>query len=204
MQTQFAPDGWKYAILTFVAGVLASIITPLAAVFGIIFSTSILAFYRDPDRQIAPIGVASPADGTVSVVRDEGGQLRIGVYMSATNVHVNRAPLTGRVNKITHRPGAYKLAFSKESENNEQLQIDFEDYSVILIAGWFARRIHPYIEEGDLISKGDRIGHISFGSRADVILPPRFTEEDLAVEVGDTVYAGQTMLAFDPHEEQCE
>ncbi|WP_181686035.1 protein sorting system archaetidylserine decarboxylase [Halorhabdus salina] len=202
MRVPFVPESWKYVIIPLIVGGFAWIITPFATVFGFIFSTSVLAFYRDPDRQISPTGVASPADGTVSVVREDGDQLRVGIYMSVTDVHVNHAPIAGRVTDITHQSGAYKPAFSKESENNEQLHIDFEDYRVILIAGWFARRIHPYIEQGDSVSRGDRIGYISFGSRADVVLPPRFTEEDLAVEVGDTVSANHTTIAVDPREKQ--
>ncbi|MFD1512645.1 protein sorting system archaetidylserine decarboxylase [Halomarina rubra] len=202
MFDDYAPDGAKYATLALVAGLLGALRSRVAGVLGVALAGFVLQFYRDPDRQTAPVGVASPADGRVSVIREEDDCLRVGIYMSATDVHVNRAPLAGTVQGVTHRPGAYKPAFSKESDNNEQLQVDFEAFSVVLIAGWFARRIHPYVGVGDRVEKGDRIGHISFGSRADVLLPSEYTEEDLAVEMGDRVYAGQTALAYSAAERE--
>ncbi|WP_338727366.1 protein sorting system archaetidylserine decarboxylase [Haladaptatus sp. DJG-WS-42] len=195
MTTGLAPDGLKFAVLAFLAGLAATIFSPIGALFGLLLSGSVLLFYRDPDREITTEGVAAPADGKVSVIRREDDQLRVGTYMSARDVHVNRAPLAGTVQKVTHKPGGYKLAFSKDSDNNEQLHIEFENFTVVLIAGWFARRIHPYVEAGDEVEKGDRIGHISFGSRADVLLPPEIKEDMLAVEKGDRVYAGTSMLA---------
>ncbi|MFC6992443.1 protein sorting system archaetidylserine decarboxylase [Haladaptatus sp. GCM10025707] len=195
MTPGLAPDGLKFAVVAFLAGLAATIFSPIGALFGLLLSGSVLLFYRDPERDIVETGVAAPADGKVSVIRREGDQVRVGTYMSARDVHVNRAPLAGTVQSVTHKPGGYKLAFSKESDNNEQLHIEFEDYTVVLIAGWFARRIHPYVEVGDTVEKGDRIGHISFGSRADVLLPPDVIEEMLTVEQGDRVRAGSSMLA---------
>lgn len=197
MTRRFVPQGVRYAVVALVAGALAAVRSPFAAAAGVLASGFVLQFYRDPERQIAPVGVASPADGRVSVIREEGDRLRVGVYMSATDVHVNRAPLAGTVRDVVHRPGAYKPAFSKDSDNNEQVELVFDDHSVVLIAGWFARRIHPSVAVGDTVERGERIGHISFGSRADVLLPPEVTREDLTVEVGDRVYAGQTALAYE-------
>jgi phosphatidylserine decarboxylase len=143
--------------------------------------------------------VVSPADGRVSVVREEGDQLRVGVYMSATDVHVNRAPFDGRVERVTHRPGAHRPAFSKSSERNERVDIDIATddgpAEVSLIAGAFARRIHPYVTADDPLSRGQRIGHIDFGSRADVLLPPPYDREDLLVEAGDRLRAGESIVA---------
>jgi phosphatidylserine decarboxylase len=68
----------------------------------------------------------------------------------------------------------------------------------VLIAGAFARRIHPYVEAGDDLARGDRLGHISFGSRADVVLPPAYSREDVVVESGEAVQAGETVLATPP------
>ena len=195
----FAPGGVRYAAVSLLAGLAALAVSPLAALAGLASTVFVLAFYRDPDRQVAPGGVVSPADGRVSVVRrDPDGRLRVGVYMSATDVHVNRAPLSGTVEAVTRRPGANRPAFSKESDRNEQVRLDCGAFDLALVAGWFARRIHPYVEAGDRIERGERIAHISFGSRADVVLPPRVDEADLTVERGDRVVAGQTMLATDP------
>jgi len=202
MTRRFVPQGVRYAVVALVAGALAAVRSPFAAVAGVLASGFVLQFYRDPERQIAPVGVASPADGRVSVIREEGDRLRVGVYMSATDVHVNRAPLDGTVREVVRRPGAYKPAFSKDSDNNEQVELVFDDHSVVLIAGWFARRIHPSVDVGDTVERGERIGHISFGSRADVLLPPAVTREDLTVEVGDRVTAGQTALAYEDASER--
>ncbi|MFC5972625.1 protein sorting system archaetidylserine decarboxylase [Halomarina salina] len=195
----FAPGGLRYATVSLLASLAAVVVSPVAAVVGLATTGFVLAFYRDPDRQVAPGGVASPADGRVSVIRrDPDGRLRVGVYMSAADVHVNRAPLSGTVEAVTHRPGANRPAFSKDSDRNEQVRVDCGAFDVVLVAGWFARRIHPYVEPGDAVERGDRIAHISFGSRADVVLPTGFDEADLTVEEGDRVVAGQTMLAAEP------
>ena len=147
-------------------------------------------------------GVVAPADGVVSVVRTEehdgDARVRVGVYMSALNVHVNRVPLGGTVAAVEHVPGGNRLAFSKDSEHNERVHVDVEgahDYRVTLIAGAFARRIHPYVAAGDDLARGERLGHISFGSRADVLLPAGVVEEDLLVSEGETVRAGETRIA---------
>jgi len=110
-------------------------------------------------------------------------------------VHVNRMPLDGTVASVTHEPGANRPAFSKDSDRNERVRVDCDEFEVVLIAGWFARRIHPYVEPGDELDRGERLGHISFGSRADVLLPESLTEADVAVELGDRVTAGETVIA---------
>ncbi|WP_435100900.1 protein sorting system archaetidylserine decarboxylase [Halarchaeum sp. P4] len=155
----------------------------------------VLWFHRDPDRDVPADGVVSPADGRVSVLRTEDGRVRIGVFMNVSDVHVNRAPLDGVVASVDHRDGAHRPAFSKESEKNERVRVTTDSYELDLIAGAFARRIHPYVAPGDVVERGERVGHISFGSRADVLLPPEYDVEDVTVEVGDTVRAGETVLA---------
>ena len=98
----------------------------------------------------------APADGKVSVVREEDGRLRVGVFMNVTDVHVNRAPLAGTVREVTHSPGANRPAFSKESDRNENVEIDCGAFSIVQIAGAFARRIHPSVESGDEIARGEQ------------------------------------------------
>src|SRR5699024_4169583 len=149
-----------------------------------------LVFHRDPERAIPKNGVVAPADGRVSVIRTENDRLRVGIYMSVTDVHVNRAPLSGIVESVVHSSGANRPAFSKDSDRNEKVRIDCGGFAVVQIAGAFARRIHPDVESGDAIARGQRIGHISFGSRVDVILPAEVRREDLAVGKGESVRAG--------------
>lgn len=190
-------NGWRLALVPALTAAVALPFLPPVGVGLVALTLGVLWFHRDPDRTPPdPSGaVVSPADGTVSVVREEGTRLRVGVYMSATDVHVNRAPIAGEVREVRHRPGANRPAFDKESERNEQVVIDFGEYELLVIAGWFARRIHPAVEAGDRIERGDRVGHVSFGSRADVVLPADVDREDLLVREGDAVLAGETIVA---------
>ena len=192
---KFAPGAWRFASPLFALAVPLLALAPWGSLLAVGLGIATLLFFRDPDRLPPESGVLAPADGKVSVVREEGDCLRVGVFMNVTNVHVNRAPLSGTVESVDHRPGANKPAFSKDSDRNEQVRIDCGAFEVIQIAGWFARRIHPYVEEGQQIERGERIGHIAFGSRADVIFPASVDEADLAVSVGDRVRAGETVFA---------
>ena len=198
---KFAPDGMSYAAIPLLFAVPAFFLTPGLGFLLVVLAAAVLAFYRDPERTPPLSGVVAPADGKVSVIREEGGRVRVGVFMNVTDVHVNRAPLPGTVEEMGHEPGTNVPAFSKDSDNNEKLRLDCGDHEVVLIAGWFARRIHPYVTVGDELERGQRIGHISFGSRADVILPEGYTRADLAVERGEKVVAGETVIAREPMEE---
>lgn len=192
---RFAPGAFTYAALPLLGAVPAFFITPGAGALLLAVGVAILAFFRDPDRTPPPRGVVSPADGKVSVLRGEGDRVRVGVFMNVHDVHVNRAPLGGEIEAVDHEPGGHRPAFSKESDRNERVHLQFDDHDVTLIAGAFARRITPYVEPGETVDRGDRIGHIAFGSRADVLLPSRFDREDVAVGVGDKVRAGETVVA---------
>jgi phosphatidylserine decarboxylase len=166
----------------------------LGAAVAFLSSGAALGFHRDPDRKPVADGILAPADGRVSVVRDTDDGLRLGVFMNLTDVHVNRAPLSGTVESVTHSPGGHWPAFTKESDRNEKVHVEFAEYTVVLIAGAVARRIHPYVEPGETVERGQRIGHISFSSRVDVILPEGVERADLCVEKGDSVRAGETRL----------
>jgi len=190
-----APGAWRYAGVLGGLAVPAALWTPAASAVLLLAGGFVLWFFRDPDREPAAPGVLAPADGRVTVVRREGDRLRVGVFMNVTDVHVNRAPLGGTVEAVDHRPGAHRPAFSKDSDRNERVHIDFGDHAVVLIAGAFARRVHPYVAHGDTLERGERLAHIAFGSRADVVLPPGYDEGDLLVARGDRVRAGETVLA---------
>ena len=193
-------EAWRLALVpALLAAVTLPLLPPVGAV-SLALALGILWFHRDPDRSPPDADeiVVAPADGTVSVVREEGSRLRVGVFMNVTDVHVNRAPIAGEVREVRHRPGANRPAFDKESDRNEQVAIDFGEYELLIIAGWFARRIHPSVEAGDTLDRGDRVGHVSFGSRADVVLPTAVDREDLLVAEGDAVRAGETIIAERP------
>lgn len=192
---KIAPGGWRYAGIFGLLALPAYLVTSYASAVLLLGGAFTLWFYRDPEREPPADGVVSPADGTVSVVREDGGQLRLGVFMNVDDVHVNRAPLSGTVESIDHRPGANRPAFSKDSHRNEQLVLEFDTHTVVLIAGWFARRITPYVEPGETVERGARVGHISFGSRADVLLPEQYDRTHLEVAEGETVRAGESVIA---------
>jgi phosphatidylserine decarboxylase len=193
-----APGAWRRALPPLVLAVPALFLSPLLALALVGVGYFVLAFFRDPDRSPPSAGVVAPADGRVSVVREEDDRIRVGVFMNVTDVHVNRAPLPGTVERVTHRPGAHRPAFSKDSERNERVDIDCGNHEVSLIAGAFARRIFPYVEAGDTVDRGERIGHVAFGSRADVVLPADCDRSHLNVAEGDRVRAGETVLAERP------
>lgn len=191
---KLAPGAWRYAGLAGLVAIPAFFVTPYASGVLLLAGAFTLWFFRDPDREPPATGVLAPADGRVSIVREEAGRLRLGVFMGLTDVHVNRAPLAGTVQSVDHRPGAHRPAFSKDSARNERVHLDFDDHAVVLIAGAFARRITTYVAAGDGVDRGERIGHIAFGSRVDVVLPAGYAADDLQVAVGDRVRAGETVL----------
>ena len=190
-----APGGWRYAAALGLLSLPAFFVTTYAAAALLLAGAFALWFFRDPDRTPEAEGVLSPADGRVSVVREEGDRLRVGVFMNVTDVHVNRAPIGGTVEAVDHRSGAHRPAFTKDSDRNERLEVDFGDHAVVLIAGAFARRITPYVGVGDALERGQRLGHIAFGSRVDVVLPDGYLHEHLRVAEGDRVRAGETVVA---------
>lgn len=164
----------------------------------------VLNFFRDPER-IIPSGkgvVVSPADGRVVEVQEETdsghGRRRISIFMSPLNVHVNRSPIAGTIQDVTYTKGSFRMAFepsaSVENENNV-FTVAGEDGEIVVrqIAGVLARRIVFWKKPGDKAERGERVGMIKFGSRVDVLVPPRVS---LSVKVGDRVHAGSTVLGI--------
>ncbi len=164
----------------------------------LMLSVFFLFFFRDPEREIPPEGVVSPADGVVKEIRDGGRTVRVAVFMNIHNVHVNRAPISGRITDIRHVFGSYVPAFRKESERNERTYITLETpigrVEIVQIAGAVVRRIVTYVREGDAVKKGQRIGMIRFGSRVDVIMPSGRVK--VICEMGDKVKAGESVIAL--------
>lgn len=159
-----------------------------------------LTFFRDPDRPAAA-GLASPADGKVRAIDalqdpDLGAVQRLSIFMSPKDVHVNRMPIDGSLVSLLHRAGGHVPAFKKESDRNERVEMVFDTdlgpVKVILIAGTVARRIVPYVREGDVLQKGRRIALIRFGSRCDLLVPEGRIQ--WTAKVGDQVFAGATTL----------
>ena len=173
--------------------------TPYPAVISaltLILSLSYLLFFRDPDRKVCGAAVCSPADGVIQFVRKNGDGWRIAVFMNIHNVHVNRSPVDGTISEMRHIPGSHIPAFEKESERNERvvyrIETTYGEIKMVQIAGIVARRIVPYMKEGDKLGKGERIGLIRFGSRVDTYLPKGFMP---LVKEGERVKAGESPLA---------
>ena len=190
-----APGAWRLARVPLVLAIALAFASPPLAVGCLLAAVVTLWFHRDPRRSPPPSGVVAPADGRVSVVREEGDRVRVAVFMNVTDVHVNRAPDDCVVEAVEHSPGRHLPAFTKESERNERVRIDLGDHELTLIAGAVARRIHPYVEGGETLARGDRLGHISFGSRADVLLSDAYDADDVRVTEGQRVRAGETVIA---------
>ena len=154
-------------------------------------------FFRNPDRDVPsdPDAIVSPADGKVIQIAEGPEGARVSVFLSVFNVHVNRAPWGGTIQRQDYRPGRFRAAFDERaSVENERLLFTVGDERRItfaLIAGLVARRIIPWTRVGETVSKGDRIALIRFGSRADVFLPP---ECELVARVGDRVRAGSSLI----------
>jgi phosphatidylserine decarboxylase len=162
----------------------------------------LLQFYRDPERTAPPEGatpaVLSPADGRVVDVHKSPEALHISIFMSPLDVHVNRAPVSGRVVELSRAPGRFLPAFAaRASAENERvcLRIDSPAAGAVActqVAGILARRIDNWIEVGQTVTRGQRYGMIHLGSRVDLALAPAF---DARVRAGDRVKAGATVLA---------
>lgn len=202
---KFAPGAWRYALAPLLAAPFAFLFSVGASLACVLLGVAVLAFFRDPQRSPPPTGVLAPADGTVSVLREEDERLRLGTFMNVHNVHVVRSPVSGTVTNVERSPGAYKPAFSKDSDRNERVTITIEPddsnageyaepFDVTLIAGAFARRIHPYVDPESELDRGERLGHIAFGSRVDVLFPSSVDSARLRSEKGARMRAGETVI----------
>ena len=162
-------------------------------------------FFRDPDRTVPtdPGLVVSPADGRVMMAGPSDGRWsppgswkQITIFLSPMDVHVNRAPVSGRITRIEYRPGKFLPAYDQGANDNElnEVWIDHGGRPVVFrqVVGILARRIVCRVEEGQVLERGERVGLMRFGSRMDVFMPD---DAILQVGVGDRVIGGETVLA---------
>jgi phosphatidylserine decarboxylase len=201
---------------TIILGVLAAVLywvwPPLALLVVAVWAW-LLAFFRDPERQLPAEqhAMVSPADGRVSDIAEiehmdllGGPALRVGIFLSVFNVHINRAPCDGRVVKVIYRKGRFINAMSharasEENESNTLLINDLvEDRPVAVvrqIVGLIARRIICSTPEGTAVARGQRIGMIKFGSRTELYIP-RWLEPEIQVSVGQAVRGAADVIAL--------
>jgi phosphatidylserine decarboxylase len=178
--------------------------------FFSLLTVFVISFFRDPERSI-PAGdkaILSPADGKIIRLEScteerflKGPAIKVSIFMSVFNVHVNRIPLSGRIAEVAYRPGKFVSAnLDKASAANEQNALLLEAAGgtkllFVQIAGLIARRIVCWVRKGDPVERGRRFGMIRFGSRMDVYLPPNV---QIQARLGQKVYGGQTILGYLP------
>lgn len=203
-----AVEGWPFILIL-------SVLTFFLFVFGLmifafifcILTLFVCFFFRDPKRLVleGESVMVSPADGKVVAIKyiEESDFLQqsvfqISIFLSIFNVHVNRAPVGGKVETVKYNPGKFHIAaVDKASTENEQtaMVIASENRKILVkqIAGFIARRIVCYAKSGDVIRKGERYGIICFGSRVDIFLP---TDSEIKVKLGDKVKGAKDIIAI--------
>lgn len=201
-----AREGWPFLGIALVAALVAtSVLGGWSWPFWVI-AVFVLQFFRDPPRTIplAANAVLSPADGRIVVVEKahdpyaDREALKISVFMNVLNVHSNRSPVDGKIEKVEYFPGKFVNAdLDKASTENERNAVvmtaaNGQTITFVQVAGLIARRILCYVNAGDTLARGQRYGFIRFGSRVDVYLP--LSARPLVV-VGEKVSATETVLA---------
>jgi phosphatidylserine decarboxylase len=208
-----APEGIPFLLGAAALAAVLSLLWPRtlpAALFGALLTVFVGWFFRNPDRTppSLPGAVISPADGKIMYAGDnppgryldEPGK-RVSVFMSVFDVHVNRAPVSGKVVSVRYHPGKFLAAnVEKASLANEQNGVlletpDGQRVAYVQIAGLIARRIVCDLAEGDTVRQGQRVGIIRFGSRVDILLP---AFASLSVRAGDRVRAGESVVGVLP------
>jgi phosphatidylserine decarboxylase len=204
---RIAQEGWPLILSAAALALLALLFGwKLIGIVLVVLTLGVAAFFRDPERSI-PTGdelVVSPADGRVVAIAPVVGDplfadamTRISIFLSPLDVHINRAPVAGRVSNVRYQTGKFLAAFKEDaSRQNEQNALHIVDerernWGVVQVAGAVARRIVCRAKAGDLLSRGERFGLIMFGSRTDLYLPQGCRVE--ATE-GQRVRGGETII----------
>jgi phosphatidylserine decarboxylase len=208
-------DGWRF-IAIFAGLTLLAALTGIAWLFWpmMLLTGWSIYFFRDPPRGVPQDDsvLIAPADGLVQMILEAvppaelglGDQplTRVSIFLSVFDVHINRAPCAGTVEVTAYRAGKFlNAAHDKASDDNERMAValrrpDGRLIGCVQIAGWVARRIVCYIKPGQAIAAGERFGHIRFGSRTDLYLPPG---SRLLVSAGQRMIGGETVMAdLDP------
>ena len=204
---RFDPAGWPFVGGALLLGVVS------AAVFGwpvalpcLALAAFFLFFFRDPERSSPSDAqnVLAPADGRVLVAgpavaaaAPPGSWQQISIFLSPTDVHVNRIPASGRITKVSVRPGRFLPAYRDDAatvNERSEIWIDHDGQPIVArqIVGILARRVVCRVQEGADVRAGERFGIMKFGSRMDVFLPPT---AEIRVRVGETVRGGETVIA---------
>ena len=203
-------EGYRMLAIAVIITMLLILINKILGVIGFVLTVWVYYFFRDPERY--PISddsfLVSPADGVISLITNVRGPKelnmenkefqRVSVFMNVFNCHVNRVPLSGKIDEIFYKPGKFiDASLDKASEDNERNLIKYSNnsgktFAIVQIAGLVARRIVCEVKEGQNLNQGDRIGIIRFGSRVDLYFD---NDYKLLAKQGQTVVAGESLLA---------
>ena len=203
-------EGYKFLAISILATFIVLFFSKLLGLILIIISIWVYYFFRDPDRISIndDTYLVSPADGLITDVSEKSGpeELRlentsftkVSVFMNVFNCHVNRTPISGKIEEIYYKPGKFlNASLDKASEENERNYYkiksikDNEEIIIVQIAGLIARRIVCEVEQGQELKQGDRLGLIRFGSRVDIY----FKNKKILAKIGQNVVAGESLIA---------
>lgn len=200
---------WMVGMLAFYLHAFISMIAGLMAGLWVLFVVFTFYFFRDPTANVPrdPDAVVAPAHGKVDLIDETaepefmgGACRRISIFLSVFDVHVQQAPVAGKIALLRHKPGLFLNALNTDSaEHNENVLIGIqssekprEKIGVRLIAGLIARRIVPWVAVANEVTRGERLSLIQFGSRVDLYLP---LSAKVLVKLGDKVVGGETIVA---------
>ncbi len=203
-------EGYKFLAISILLTFIILFFSKILGLFLILITVWIYYFFRDPERISINDDsyLVSPADGLITDISEKSGpeELRlenttytkISIFMNVFNCHVNRVPITGKVEEIYYKPGKFlNASLDKASEENERNYYKIkasknnEEIILIQIAGLIARRIVCEVEQGQDLKQGDRIGMIRFGSRVDMY----FKNKRVLAKIGQNVTAGESLVA---------
>ena len=203
-------EGYKFLAISIIVTFLVLLFSQILGLILILITIWIYYFFRDPERFSINDNsyLVSPADGLITNVAEQKGPIelqlenttftKVSIFMNVFNCHVNRTPLTGKVEEINYKPGKFiNASLDKASEENERnyykikCQNTGEEIIIVQIAGLIARRIVCEVEQGQELKQGERIGMIRFGSRVDIY----FKNKKILAKTGQNVVAGESLIA---------
>ncbi len=203
-------EGYKFLAISILITFVVLFFSKFLGLILILITIWVYYFFRDPDRFSIndDAYLVSPADGLITDISERSGpeELRlenktytkVSIFMNVFNCHVNRIPITGKVEEIYYKPGKFlNASLDKASEENERNYFkiksikDNEEIIIVQIAGLIARRIVCEVEQGQELKQGDRVGMIRFGSRVDIY----FKNKKVLVKLGQNVVAGESLIA---------
>ena len=203
-------EGYKFLAISIIITFVVLLFSNFLGSIFILTTIWVYYFFRDPERHSIndDAFLVSPADGLITDISEQTGPVelqlenttftKVSIFMNVFNCHVNRTPLTGKVNEITYKPGKFlNASLDKASEENERNYYKIrcsktnEEIIIVQIAGLIARRIVCEVEQGQDLKQGERIGMIRFGSRVDVF----FKNKKTLAKIGQNVIAGESLIA---------